>query len=124
MVKDRLSEDDCKSKGWLLDGFPRTGAQADALVEIGVSPDYVLLLDVPDEELIKVRPTSPCQSDVAHLSTFVWVWGGRGGGGRLRAALRPSVPHREPLPAGPWYTACRPSAIGVGNKLQVHRQWG
>ncbi|CAN0505354.1 unnamed protein product, partial [Ectocarpus sp. 12 AP-2014] len=27
IVKDRLSEDDCKTQGWLLDGFPRTRAQ-------------------------------------------------------------------------------------------------
>jgi adenylate kinase len=61
MVKDRLGEADCKENGWLLDGFPRTGAQAEALVDIGVSPDYVLLLDVPDEQLIKrvVRPPPP-----------------------------------------------------------------
>jgi adenylate kinase family enzyme len=58
MVKDRLGEVDCKENGWLLDGFPRTGAQAEALVDIGVSPDYVLLLDVPDEQLIK-RVVSP-----------------------------------------------------------------
>lgn len=27
IVKDRLNEDDCKTQGWLLDGFPRTRAQ-------------------------------------------------------------------------------------------------
>lgn len=27
MVKNRLAEKDCQEKGWLLDGFPRTGAQ-------------------------------------------------------------------------------------------------
>lgn len=27
IVKDRLAADDCKTKGWLLDGFPRTGAK-------------------------------------------------------------------------------------------------
>merc|ERR1712127_950552 len=31
VVCDRLNEDDCKTDGWLLDGFPRTPAQAQAL---------------------------------------------------------------------------------------------
>lgn len=73
MVKDRLSEADCKEKGWLLDGFPRTGAQADALVEIGVSPDYVILLDVPDEMLIKRvvgRRSDPETGKIYHMDFF------------------------------------------------------
>ena len=36
-MKDRLDEDDCKTSGWLLDGFPRTQAQAKALEDAGVS---------------------------------------------------------------------------------------
>mmetsp|Transcript_13454 Transcript_13454/g.18418 ORF Transcript_13454/g.18418 Transcript_13454/m.18418 type:complete len:287 (-) Transcript_13454:83-943(-) len=52
MVKDRLGEEDCAERGWLLDGFPRTGVQAQALKDINVSPDHVLLLDVPDEAII------------------------------------------------------------------------
>lgn len=73
MVKDRLGEEDCKTKGWLLDGFPRTGAQADALVEIGVSPDVVLLLNVPDEELIKRvvgRRSDPETGKIYHVDYF------------------------------------------------------
>lgn len=56
IVKDRLLEDDCKA-GFLLDGFPRTVAQADALdeelKEMGIALDSVINIEVPAEELIK-----------------------------------------------------------------------
>ncbi len=52
IVKDRLSKDDCK-KGFILDGFPRTTAQAEALDEAGIEIDKVLSLEVPDETIIE-----------------------------------------------------------------------
>lgn len=55
LVKDRLSQADCQP-GVLLDGFPRTVAQANALSEAGVHIDYVIQLDVP-EALIVQRMT-------------------------------------------------------------------
>lgn len=51
MVKERIAEDDCKN-GFLLDGFPRTVPQADAVAEAGVAIDAVIEIDVPDEEII------------------------------------------------------------------------
>ncbi|MEJ2468411.1 MAG: adenylate kinase [Campylobacterales bacterium] len=51
LVKERIAEDDCKN-GFLLDGFPRTIAQADALKEAGVTIDAVVEIDVPDEEIV------------------------------------------------------------------------
>lgn len=51
IVKERLSKDDCK-KGFILDGFPRTTAQAEALSESGVEIDKVLSLEVSDETII------------------------------------------------------------------------
>ena len=51
IVKDRLSQDDCKN-GFILDGFPRTTAQAQALSESGVEIDKVLSLEVSDEEIV------------------------------------------------------------------------
>lgn len=52
LVKDRIKEADC-SNGFLFDGFPRTIAQADALKDAGVPIDYVVEIDVADEEIIK-----------------------------------------------------------------------
>ncbi len=56
IVRERLSEDDCK-KGFLLDGFPRTIAQAEALDQIlesnGIKLDAVLDVNVPAEILIR-----------------------------------------------------------------------
>jgi len=52
LVQERIKEDDCKN-GFLLDGFPRTIAQADALKEAGVAIDAVVEIDVPDEEIVK-----------------------------------------------------------------------
>ncbi|MFD1008263.1 MULTISPECIES: adenylate kinase [Oceanisphaera] len=52
LVKERISQDDC-AKGFLLDGFPRTIPQADAMKDAGVVVDYVLEFAVPDEEIVK-----------------------------------------------------------------------
>lgn len=52
LVKERILQDDCK-KGFLLDGFPRTVPQADALKEAGVMIDAVIEIDVPDHEIVK-----------------------------------------------------------------------
>ncbi|MGV3096097.1 MULTISPECIES: adenylate kinase [Staphylococcus] len=55
IVKERISEDDAK-KGFLLDGFPRTIDQAEALNEImselGRNIDAVINIEVPEEELM------------------------------------------------------------------------
>jgi adenylate kinase len=52
LVKDRISEPDCEN-GFLLDGFPRTIPQAEALKEQGISIDHVIEIDVDDNEIIK-----------------------------------------------------------------------
>ncbi len=51
LVKDRIAEDDCKN-GFLLDGFPRTIPQAEAVTAAGIEIDAVVEIDVPDEEII------------------------------------------------------------------------
>lgn len=52
IVKERLSQEDCKN-GFILDGFPRTIAQAEALDAAGIEIDKVLSLEVSDEVIIK-----------------------------------------------------------------------
>ena len=51
LVKERIAQSDC-SNGFLLDGFPRTVPQADAMKAAGINVDYVLEFDVPDEVII------------------------------------------------------------------------
>src|SRR6188508_3811814 len=51
LVKERLKQPDCK-RGYLFDGFPRTIPQAEAMKAASVALDYVLEIDVPDEEII------------------------------------------------------------------------
>jgi adenylate kinase len=51
LVKERLKQPDC-ARGYLFDGFPRTIPQAEALKAAKVALDYVLEIDVPDEEII------------------------------------------------------------------------
>jgi len=48
IIKERLCEDDCKN-GFILDGFPRTVPQAEALDDMGVKIDKVVDIEVADE---------------------------------------------------------------------------
>lgn len=52
LVKDRVKEADCVN-GFLLDGFPRTIPQADAMKENNINIDYVVEIAVDDEEIVK-----------------------------------------------------------------------
>jgi len=53
VIGERLEQDDVKQNGFLLDGFPRTPKQAEALKDMGVKIDSCLFLEVPDEVLIE-----------------------------------------------------------------------
>ncbi|MDU7869435.1 MAG: adenylate kinase, partial [Pantoea sp.] len=52
LVKERITQEDCKN-GFLLDGFPRTIPQADAMKEAGITVDHVLEFAVPDELIVE-----------------------------------------------------------------------
>lgn len=51
IIKERLSENDC-ANGFILDGFPRTIPQAEALDTMGISIDRVISIEVPDEKIV------------------------------------------------------------------------
>ena len=70
VVCARLKMDDCQKNGWLLDGFPRTKLQADALSKSGMIPDCFLLLDTPENVLVDRvtgRRTDPVTGKIYHL---------------------------------------------------------
>ena len=50
IIKERLKEDDCKN-GFILDGFPRTIPQAEALDAMGINIDKVVDIEVPDDKI-------------------------------------------------------------------------
>lgn len=52
IIKERLSKDDCKN-GFILDGFPRTIPQAEALDKMGVRIDKVISIEVPDKKIVE-----------------------------------------------------------------------
>jgi adenylate kinase len=52
MIQERLAEEDCKN-GFILDGFPRTIPQAEALEKMGVEIDMALSLEVADDKIVK-----------------------------------------------------------------------
>ena len=52
IIKERLAEDDCEN-GYILDGFPRTIPQAEALDNMGFGIDVALSIEVADEEIVK-----------------------------------------------------------------------
>jgi adenylate kinase len=51
LVKERVNDDDCEN-GYLLDGFPRTIAQADGMVSLGIDVDYVVEIKVEDSAIV------------------------------------------------------------------------
>jgi adenylate kinase len=52
LVKERVAQPDC-ARGFIIDGFPRNIAQAEALRRAGVDLDWVLELEVRDEEILR-----------------------------------------------------------------------
>ncbi len=51
IIKDRLAQEDCKN-GFILDGFPRTIPQAEALDQMGIVIDKVIDIEVKDEDIV------------------------------------------------------------------------
>lgn len=69
LVKERIAQDDCEN-GFLLDGFPRTIPQADAMKDAGVKVDHCLEFDVPDDVIVDRmggRRVHPASGRVYHI---------------------------------------------------------
>ncbi len=69
LVRDRLNQKDCES-GYLFDGFPRTIPQADALKEAAIGLDYVIEIEVPEQDIIERmsgRRVHPASGRTYHL---------------------------------------------------------
>lgn len=69
LVRERIAQPDC-ARGFLLDGFPRTIAQAEALRADGIAITHVVQIDVPDEDIIRRmtgRRVHPASGRVYHV---------------------------------------------------------
>ncbi|SEP30813.1 adenylate kinase [Nitrosovibrio sp. Nv6] len=70
LVKARIAQPDCE-RGFLFDGFPRTIPQADAMKAAGVPINFVIEIDVPDEEIIvrlSGRRVHPASGRIYHMT--------------------------------------------------------
>lgn len=70
LVKERVAQADCQ-KGFLLDGFPRTIPQADAMKEAGINVDHCIEFDVDDEIIVQRmggRRVHPGSGRVYHVT--------------------------------------------------------
>jgi adenylate kinase len=69
LVKERINEPDCAA-GFLLDGFPRTLLQAQAMKDMNIHIDFVVVIEVPDDEIIQRmsgRRVHPASGRTYHL---------------------------------------------------------
>uniref|UniRef100_A0A8C6BQY5 Adenylate kinase 8 n=2 Tax=Monodon monoceros TaxID=40151 RepID=A0A8C6BQY5_MONMO len=74
LVQERLREEDCVRRGWILDGIPETREQALLIQTLGVSPRHVIVLSAPDTVLIERnlgKRIDPQTGEIYH-TTFDW----------------------------------------------------
>ena len=70
LVKERVAQADCK-KGFLLDGFPRTIPQAQAMKDSGIDVDFVVEIEVPDSDIVQRmdgRRVHPASGRTYHIT--------------------------------------------------------
>ena len=98
ILKERIAQDDCKN-GFILDGFPRSVPQAEALDEMGVKIDKVLEIFVPDETI--KQPADVSARDAVQHITF----------SSSRQRLRVSATSAVPRPSSARMTSPKPCWI-------------
>jgi len=107
LVRDRLQQEDCR-KGYLLDGFPRTITQADALKKAHIALDCVVELDVPESHIIDRitgRRIHPASGRLYHVQYNP-----------------PKIPGVDDLTGEPLVQRDDDREETVRNRLQVYRQ--
>lgn len=107
LVQERIKESDC-ARGFLLDGFPRTTAQADALRDAQVKIDYVVDIEVADSDVIERicgRLVEPKSGRVYH-----------------RIYHPPKVPGKDDITGDPLIQRDDDSEETVRKRLQVFNQ--
>lgn len=107
LVKERLNSRDCEA-GFLLDGFPRTIAQAEALEDAAIHLDYIIELTVPDEEIVKRitgRRVHPQSGRVYHIDY-----------------QPPKVPNQDDVTGEPLVQRPDDSEEIVRKRLEVYRE--
>lgn len=70
IMRERLAQLDCVSRGWVLHGYPRTREQAEALAKDGFVPNRIFFLDVPNDSVIErltLRATDPITGERYHM---------------------------------------------------------
>lgn len=107
LVKDRIAQNDCQN-GFLLDGFPRSLPQAEALSEAGVPIDLVILFEVTDEQVVERlggRRVHPGSGRVYHTTKNP-----------------PKVVDRDDLTGEPLITREDDQPEVIRRRLQIYRQ--
>jgi len=107
LVKERLKDHDC-GNGCLFDGFPRTVPQAEAMRHSGVDLDFVLEIDVDEDEIIQRmsgRRVHPGSGRVYHVKFNP-----------------PKVPGKDDVTGEPLIQRDDDKEETVGRRLQVYRQ--
>ncbi|XP_016052142.1 PREDICTED: adenylate kinase 8 [Miniopterus natalensis] len=74
LIQERLGEEDCVSRGWILDGIPETREQALMMQTLGIAPRHIVVLSAPDTVLIERnlgKRIDPHTGEIYH-TTFDW----------------------------------------------------